>query len=655
MKKQLLILFIFSVLIQSCIVDKPQYSSVKTSHPENRIILVTNPYLSKKVSPIGIATSILMTSAGAFAGYQLNMATTHYAADGQPQRAPLLSATAGALLGFGISQYGNWAMGQGKRLEINDASRRQTWQKQFDGANKYIYMDGGEGQMRFIERKAAATYQIKTLEDAQIFVHSFPNQEPTAVLQNAYQNKVADETLHFLIKAYPKNAMAAQFKNLYLQRSTSFAAVLERQAQYPDTDSKLVEKRLAETASSASDALVFKKQYAKSSFENTVFDRIYVNADRPALKTLVAAFPRAKNNLDAQLLYYELSPDLSAFEESLQSYGILDFELPANYGNYATSDQDARSYLKALAGLEGTISDDLIVKLGNEVQYSFLNNKVATVSTKEAATAWKNEVRSMAWLSSAVRGEYENKAEKYIKRLERLELLAALKNEFGDAGVLGFYEQYAQTEEGKELLPEIEAITQKYVSVEESDISSAIGDRSWIGAIADSYDGIRSGGQYNFFGYGILKNDLDYPIKIDITATLNYKNTMNVSIISSTTNKTWAEKYYVEVPALGKTPFVVIYRNFSTGGTIGSGLFSAGDQSYLSEDPLSVAFKFYPNEIPKELKNKQEKLFKTFIKKGNITVNDSEEARAERQQDKKERIKFRRDMRIIKEELSPDN
>ena len=648
-------MLVFAILLQSCIIGKPQCSSVKTSHPENRIILVTNPYLSKKVSAMGIATSILMTSAGAFAGYQLNMATTHYGSDGQPQRAPWLSATAGALVGLGISQYGNWAMGQGKRLEITDESRRQTWQKQYDRANKYIYVDGGMGEMRFIERRAAATYQIKTLEDAQIFVRSFPNQEPTVVLQNAYQNKVADETLHFLIKAYPKHSVAAQFKSLYLQRGTTFSATLERYNRYLDTDAKLVEKRLFETASSASDALIFKKQYPKSSFENLVFDKIYVNIDRNELKSLIAVFPRAKNNLDAQLLYYELSPNVAAFEESLETYSILDFELPPNYTNYATAEQDARSYLKALAGLEGTVSDNLMAKLSNEVQCGFLNAKMAKLATKEDVGAWKNQLHNMAWLSSTIRREYETKAEALRQRIERLELLANLRNEFGDAGVLGFYERYSQTEEGKELLPEIEDITQKYVSVEEADVSSAVGNRSWVDAIADSYDGIRSGGKYNFFGWGILKNDLDYPIKVDVTATLNYKNTKSLFIISSTTDRTWVEKYYVEVPAMGRTPFVVIYKDFNTGGVIGSGLFSAGDQSYLSSDPFSVAFKFYPGEIPKKLKEQQNKLIKTVIKKGNVTVNDTEEGRSERQQDKKDRIRLRRDVRIIKEELSRDN
>ncbi|MBO0951830.1 hypothetical protein [Fibrella forsythiae] len=468
------------------------------------------------------------------------------------------------------------------------------------------------------------------------FVLAFPNADPAPMFDRSIP-KLTDSDLAYSLERYETNRPVYALIALpYIQRASSFTDALSRYRSLKNPPDNLVAPVLAEKVNSVQSASVFLRTFPDNTqLHNSLFDRLYTLIDRRELPDLIRLLPNATSQKAARQRYVVTATHLPELIEAIDRYPDPAY---ARTAQITTSVEKARVFDDWLQQqgreLLGTAKT---TTLRTELQTAVFGQLVDQASTDRISLQnTKTRIGETTWLVAEARSQLDQKIDKYESAFRWHEAMTDARQTLGEAAPFAMAMAAPNHELTLALKPELERLTQKFITIEEDAIWTAMGNRSLLDGLAESADGVKNGGSRNIFVMGFLKNTLAFPITVEVRSTLNYFNTKRLSFMSSTSAKTWAETYYVQVPAESRVPFMVIYKDFRTGGTVGKGLFSAGDQSYLNEkQPYSLSFRYFDGPITPDVKARQQKLIETVVKnKGNVEINDSAEQKAERDRER---------------------
>lgn len=199
----------------------------------------------------------------------------------------------------------------------------------------------------------------------------------------------------------------------------------------------------------------------------------------------------------------------------------------------------------------------------------------------------------------------------------------------GIKGLLAFASQYTDGPELIEVRREIDDYVRKNVVLTGSDIIVADGDGGdavqW--GAQSSNDFLRTGDNYNVFIAGVLKNKSRETLRVKVRPTLHLVRTTVVRLlvpISKTTPVNIDRDYFVTLRPGAEEPFLVLYKNISSGVSIGSSAMIGGSSSLdFAAKSHSISFGFAHDEPSSSVLSEQHSLLTQFARHGNIKTEQS--------------------------------
>jgi hypothetical protein len=536
-------------------------------------------------------------------------------------------AIIGGLGGYVASYLIKSARPKNEVFEVNSSNYTKWLSKQRNFKNNYVGVpNNGYASITFFPKESYRQFIAKNVYELDLYRSAFGNFGEEGLIDRSLKDGLDDSLLKSLYNFSTTDFNKSRVGKKYIMSTNNYYEFIERSQKYLGLKKELIPVLAESRVNIVESAIAFKRSFeSELTLQNKIFDRLYPTLNKIDLPQLLNTYPKASSHSEGTIRFLSLSTSLYEFFAALRQFPQVGIDTP----NTPSTIEEAGKYDAWIqTNVSKYVSSGYIFEFRKKFQEEFLNDKLKYATTIHELQNLTEKLNANEWILSGIKGNLISRISSEIEHNERVERLAASREEFGDAAPFAFASIYPNDRETSRLLPELEQLTKKYIKVEEDGMWNGIGNHTMADGIMERFNGVKLGGQYNIFVWGILSNSLDFPIKIDVTSTLNYSNTAGISIFTSTTQKTWNQSYQAEVPAKGKTPFVVVYKDFRVGGTVGSGLLSAGSVSSVNQsNPYTVSFKYYNSVISEEQRVKQKEFISRLIKKGNIEVNDSEEAK----------------------------
>ena len=541
-------------------------------------------------------------------------------------------AVVGGLGGYVVSYLIKSARPDNQVFEVNSSNYAKWLSKQRNLKNNYVGVpSNGYANITFFPKESYRQFVAKNVYELDLYKSAFGNVGEEGLIDRSLKEGLDDTFLKSLYDFSTNDFNKSRVGRKYILSTNNYYEFMERTQKYIGLKKEAIPALAANRVNIVESAIAFKSSFTSESvLQNQIFDRLFPTLNRTDLVNLLNNYPDVSRYQEGISRCLSLSTSLYEFTTTLNKFPQSGTVIPES----PSTIKEAGQYDAWIQNSVGKyISAGYIYEFRKKFQEEFLNNYLKYVVTNPQLQSLTEELNTNDWILAGIKGDLVSKISSEIEHNLRVDRLTLSREEFGDAAPFAFASIYPNDRETSRLLQEIEQLTKKYIKVEEDGIWNGIGNHTMADGIMESFDGVKLGGQYNIFVWGILSNSLDYPIKVDITSTLNYSNIAGISIFTSTTQKTWNQSYQAEVPANGKIPFAVVYKDFRVGGTIGSGLLSAGSVSSVNRsNPYTLSLKYYNGVISQEQRVKQKEFISRLIKKGNIEVNDSEEDKSQRTQ-----------------------
>jgi hypothetical protein len=541
-------------------------------------------------------------------------------------------AIIGGLGGYVASYLIKSARPKNQVFEVNSSNYAKWLSKQRNFKNNYVGVpNNGYASITFFPKESYRQFVAKNVYELDLYRSAFGNVGEEGLIDRSLKEGLDENFLKSLYNFSSNDFNKSRVGKKYILSTDNYYEFVDRSQKYIGIKKEEIPSLAASRVNIVESAVAFKNSFPlESTLHNQIFNKLLSTLNRIDLIKLLNSYPTVSKHQEGIEQCLSLSKSLNEFTSTLSQFPQSGIAIPKN----PITIKEVEMYDAWMRNkVSKYVSAGSIYEFRKKFQEDYFNNKLKYAATTPQLQGLEEELKTNAWILAGIKGEIINKISSEIEHNLKVDRLAVAREEFGDAAPLAFASIYPNDRETLRLLPELEQLTKKYIKVEEAGIWTGIGNHTMADGIMESFDGVKLGGQYNIFVWGILSNSLDFPIKVDIVSTLNYSNTAGVSIFTSTTQKTWNQSYQAEVPAKGKIPFAVVYKDFRTGGTIGSGLLSAGSVSSINRsNPYTLSFKYYNGVISEEQKTKQKEFISRLIKKGNIEVNDSEEEKNQRTQ-----------------------
>ena len=541
-------------------------------------------------------------------------------------------AIVGGLGGYVASYLIKSARPNNQVFEVNSSNYAKWLSKQRNLKNNYVGVaSNGYTNITFFPKESYRQFIATNVYELDLYRSAFGNFGEEGLVDRSLKDGLDDSFLKSLYNFSTTDFNKSRVGKKYIMSTNDYYEFIDRTQTYLGLKKELIPPLAESRVNIIESAIAFKRSFeSESILQNKIFDRLYPTLNKIDLPQLLSIYPKASSYSEGATRFLSLSTSLYEFFDALRQFPQVGVETP----NTPSTIEEAGRYDAWIQNnVSKYVASGYTFEFRKKFQEAFLNDKLKYATTTPELQNLTEKLNANDWIFSGIKENLVSKISSEIDHNQRVARLEASREEFGDAAPLAFASIYPNDRETARLLPELEQLTKKYVKVEEDGFWNGIGNHTMADGIMESFDGVKLGGQYNIFVWGILSNSLDFPIKVDVTSTLNYSNTAGISIFTSTTQKTWNQSYQAEVPANGKIPFVAVYKDFRVGGTIGSGLLSAGSVSSVNRsNPYTVSFKYYNGVISEEQRTKQKEFVSRLIKKGNIEVNDSEVAKNQRGQ-----------------------
>lgn len=286
MKRISVISILIVALLFSCASKKAIYES-SSSVDYNLRKTYQKPQYKYKINMIGWTTAVSAAAAGGYYGYKSNL---NYFKTNEVNESPIMDATLGALLGFGVVHLGNYLFAKKDKivpLNYNNLNE-YDWLKNHN--RNEILLSHKKNEIESINERAIDHFSIRTLNDAYDFAKAFPGSSKyNDILAKDHQNLERSD-LPRLISLFPDYKNLNDLKVRYLGESDDINSLLLAEKKYPETGYD-IEKKAVMLTSSFDDLVLFNERFPKSSFTQSLIDKNYKRYSHAELGKLIELFP----------------------------------------------------------------------------------------------------------------------------------------------------------------------------------------------------------------------------------------------------------------------------------------------------------------------------------------------------------------------------
>ncbi len=305
--KNILFLFIPLSIWSSCVVSKPDSSSI-TAPDYNSRVQVGGAHYKHRASLLGIGAVAAGTAAGGYLGYRQEWTVRQDGEIRQPIHA--LNIGLGALAGFAVTNLSLHLMGKNKETESRDALK---WLKKAN-PGYVLYQKSSETHFIAIPGNADGNYSVRSFDDTQGFFRCFPNSPRKEEIFEKSLGVIQRPELPALIALYPNGRHVAAAKLRYYELSPTIEALLEAQQRFPEVAFPL-EQQAAERCKTLTDVEIFRGKFGtESRYNDYIFEKLYPSLGFADLLRLLDYFPNAASVIPAKTLAIRKCPDLPSLE-----------------------------------------------------------------------------------------------------------------------------------------------------------------------------------------------------------------------------------------------------------------------------------------------------------------------------------------------------
>ena len=337
-----ILLFTFVLfLLNSCVVNKPDSSSVSSDDYNTRRI-VTNAHFHKKLSATGITLSIGGVALAAYGGYNAKLITYQ---NGE-NRTCIKPANAfiGAVVGYSVVSLINHSFGMNNTVNCSDPTK---WLKK---ANRhYLFVRGDYNSFTAINKHIETNYSIRNLQDVKDFDYVFKNSSYTDdIIKKSISNLNRDD-LYQVIKIFPSSNSTIDAKKKYVLTSPTLDELITAKKIFPETNidiepiastlvtdlkeaedyvleypmgSKIsnVETKAISYLKTLDDIKTFKSIFPRSTHFSEVFKNALTYLNRSDIPGLIITFPNLPEVKDAKKVFLNKSNTVAESIEAKVKY-----------------------------------------------------------------------------------------------------------------------------------------------------------------------------------------------------------------------------------------------------------------------------------------------------------------------------------------------
>ena len=595
--------------LSSCYVNRPIALNTSEYDYNDRTEVRKVKFIKRKTS-IGMAVNLGIVGAGGYAGYAIS--PFKYSSNNEMKSNVAANVAAGALVGTGVVLLTDWIMGKD---QISEVHNYQDWINK--AASDHILLRSYHDSLLLIKRSIETDYTVKNIRDVEDFKIAFSNSNREAAIFEEAITSLSRYELPRLIELYADNQNIVKAKEEYISSSEDMDSLKYALKKYGDME-RLAEITAVKLVRSKADVDFFTDTWKNSQYNDSVIYYSSQYVPRNELLHVISKFPN--NNI--QILETSYIINSNNLKEYLDAIGkFKQHELSYSKKFDISVLEDAKSLARFINSKADHFGDYNASNIIYSIKKSYLDNEIIRYKKLSASDVEKNlkVIKNDTWFNltemiydTQNQQTYDQFFAQYVKDLKDVEAARKRRNELNLIGpndinsLINFASKYSGTPEAKEAGNTLNGFIKKYVTFEAEAAWFAKGDRNWLNDLYEkSRDIISGGNKYNYLVLGVIKNNSDHKIKIEIRGKLYAYYSCGVSLLRKRSTKSFFDSQFFELAPGEAVPYSLVYSGISEGVSVGSGLLTSGC-SYIGEDHEKEVF-FYSAEISKTTMQSQYK------------------------------------------------
>ncbi len=301
MKNLIYLIFIF--VLTSCVVYKPDSSSISSADYNQRID-VGNAHYDKVLTPVGMGSFAVSAAAFGYLGYAATENSQFFAKYDATQKKnySIAGGIVGAFVGFSASYLLNKAAGWG---DYKSETSPNEWLKKTD-KNFLLLSQKSSTDFRIIHKTAENNFMAKNIQDARDFYTVFTKNSTKMndICKQSLSNSFTRSDYFEMLSLFQNNDYELDMQNKILETSYNLSECIEVKNKFPKFTIQ-TEKKAKDFVLTTTDLSWFKTEFPTSTYADEIVSRLSNNLSRENLPELVQIYPNlnSSNKVKEKFIY----------------------------------------------------------------------------------------------------------------------------------------------------------------------------------------------------------------------------------------------------------------------------------------------------------------------------------------------------------------